>query len=92
MFKLQAFGRPLVDRFDRMLSGRRLSELYFEALSQSERQRVTTLKPLQPTINILAQRLFEARVAVAEDPIFEPTDSLEAEQLQEMINVIDTWK
>ena len=84
--------RPLVDRFDRMLSGRRLSELYFEALSQSERQRVTTLKPLQPTINLLAQRLFEARVAVAEDPIFEPTDSLEAEQLQEMINVIDTWK
>ena len=84
--------RPLVDRFDRMLSGRRLSELYFEALSQSERQRVTTLKPMQPTINLLAQRLFEARVAVAEDPIFEPTDSLEAEQLQEMINVIDTWK
>lgn len=84
--------RPLVDRFDRMLSGRRLSELYFEALSQSERQRVTTLKPMQPTINLLAQRLFEARVAVAEDPVFEPTDSLEAEQLQKMINVIDTWK
>jgi len=84
--------RPLVDRFDRMLSGRRLSKLYFEALSQSEQQRVTTLKPIQPTINLLAQRLFEARVAVAEDPVFEPTDSLEADELQELINVIDSWK
>ena len=84
--------RPLVDRFEQMLSGRRLSELYYGALNRVERQRVAPFSPVRPTMTMLSQRLFEARVAATEDTVFFPPDSDEVNELQTLAQTVESWK
>jgi hypothetical protein len=86
---------PLVHQFDEILSGRRLSRLYYDALNDSERKQLfTAISPPQPVLSLLSQRWFEARVA-SSDAAAEgewPNDDVDSNRLESIARTIDLWK
>ena len=84
--------RPLVDQFESMLVARRLSQLYYQALDEIDRQRVAPFASIDATMVMLTQRLFEARAVATEDPVFFPADSREFLELQKLTRTVESWK
>ncbi len=82
---------PLVEQFDEILSGRRVSRLYYEALNDSERRQLfTAISPPQPVLSLLSQRWFEARVATSDAA--SSGERSNDSRLERIAKTIDMWK
>ena len=83
----------LIDQVDRLFRGRRLSQLYYDALTPRQKQRVDPFASAELTLNLLDQRLFEAQVTLMDDhpePDRQPQQS-DIEQLRSLSDRVKSW-
>ena len=83
----------LIDQVDRLFHGRRLSQLYYDALTPRQKQRVDSFASADLTLNLLDQRLFEAQVTLMDDnpERDQRPRQWEIEQLRSLSERVKSW-
>jgi hypothetical protein len=83
----------LIDQLDRVFAHRAISETYYNALSGTERGRVSSFQTTRRLSLLLEQRLFEARVALldANSSLSQEQRTTQADKLQSISRRIQSW-
>ncbi len=83
----------MIDQIERLFGRRHLSQIYYDALTADQRQHVLDFAPVELTLALLDQRLFEAQVALMDtnlelDPVY---GQRELNQLRSLSERVKNW-
>jgi hypothetical protein len=83
----------VIDQIERLFGRRHLSQIYYDALTPQQRQRVQNFASVDLTLALLDQRLFEAQVALMDanlelDPVF---GQHELSQIRSLSEKVRNW-